>query len=596
METRKDGPQSRRLELLLIVAAVLALRLPFLNQAIQGDDVYYLAEAEHAQIEPLHPTHFKLVFLGNLSDMRGHSHPPMNAWILGGLLAVWGDIREVPFHAAYIFFSLAAAIAMWSLAQRFSPQPLWATLLFLATPAFVINGNSLETDLPFLAFWMTAVALFVSGRYLMAAAPMALASLTAYQAIFLMPILWIYLWLFDRERRRGWLATLTPGVTLIACQIFERATTGAVPAAVLTGYFQQYGFQALHAKLRSALGLTIHACWLVFPLLLPGAAILAWRDRRNGRVRFLMGWIAIFFAGALAVFFAGSARYLLPMAAPVALLASPLRRRWLAVAFAAQMTIALLLAVANYQHWRAYPRFVASLPKDHRIWINGDWGLRYYVESAGGLPLRRSQTVRPGDVIVTSELAYPLEFTTGGGTLARLAQSEIRPSIPLRLIGLYSRSGYSTVDKGFLPFDISTAAVDRVRAEQVVKRDPTRDDLPMNAPEAREQIVSGVYGLEGGNSWRWMSGRAVILLKKPNRPAPLRVSLYIHDSAPARKITLLLDGVQVAEQTYSVPGKYVLQSQPASGSVVTIIADKTFSVPGDHRELGVILTDVGFVH
>ncbi len=37
-----------------------------------------------------------------------------------------GDMREVPFHAAYIVFSLIAALAMWSLARRFSPQPLWA--------------------------------------------------------------------------------------------------------------------------------------------------------------------------------------------------------------------------------------------------------------------------------------------------------------------------------------------------------------------------------------------------------------------------------------------------------------------------------------
>jgi 4-amino-4-deoxy-L-arabinose transferase-like glycosyltransferase len=595
METRQDGQQSGRLKLLLIVAVVLAMRLPFLNQAVQGDDVYYLAEAEHAQIEPLHPAHFKLVYLGNLSDMRGHSHPPMNAWILGGLLAAFGDIREVPFHAAYIVFSLAAALAMWSLARRFSPHPLWATLLFLAVPAFVINGNSFETDLPFLAFWMASVALFVTGRYLPAALTMALAALTAYQAIFLTPILWLYLWLFDRKRRPAWAVALTPLAVVAAYQIFERVTTGAVPAAVLTGYFKQYGFQALGGKVRNALGLTIHACWLVFPALLPAAAILVWRDRRDRRVMFLLGWIALFFAGALVVFFAGSARYLLPMAAPVVLLVSSLRKRWLAAGFAIQLTIGLALAAVNYQHWAAYRPFAASLPaKDHRIWINGDWGLRYYVEAEGGLPLQRNQSVRPGDIVVTTALGYPIEFTTGGGKLAPLAQMEVRPSLPLRLVGLGSRSGYSNVDHGFLPFDISNAPVDRVRAEQIVKREPTREDLPMNAPEAQEQIVSGVYAREGGNAWRWTSGRAVILLKKPEQPKRLRVSLYIHDNAPARKVTLLLDGVQVAQQQYPGPGKYVLEAGPATGSVVTIVVDQTFSVPGDSRELGIILSEVGF--
>jgi len=583
------------MKLLLIVAVVLAIRLPFLNQAVQGDDVYYLAEAEHAQIEPLHPTHFKLVYLGNLSDMRGHSHPPMNAWILGGLLAVFGDIREAPFHAAYILFSLLAAVAMWSLAKRFSPNPLWATLLFLAVPAFVINGNSFETDLPFLAFWMSSVALFVSGRRIASAVTMGLAALTAYQAIFLTPILWLYLWLFDRKRRAAWLIALTPVLTVVAYQIFERASTGAVPAAVLTGYFKQYGFQNFDAKLRSALGLTIHACWLIFPALLPAAAILAWRDRHDRRVMFLAGWIALFFAGALAVFFAGSARYLLPMAAPVALLASSLRKRWLAIGVEVQMAVALALATVNYQHWAAYRPFAASLPaKDHRIWINADWGLRYYLEAEGGLPLQRNQSVRPGDIVVTAELGYPIEFTTGGGKLAPLAQMEVRPNLPLRLIGLNSRSGYSNVDHGFLPFDISNQPVDRVRAEEIVKREPTREDLPMNAPEAQEQIVSGVYAREDGNAWRWTSGRAVILLKKPEKPKPLRVSLYIHDNAPARKVTVLLDGIQVAQQQYPGPGRYVLQSAPVTGSVVTIVADKTFSVPGDSRELGLILSEVGF--
>jgi Dolichyl-phosphate-mannose-protein mannosyltransferase len=594
METCQDGQQSRRLKLLLIVALVLALRLPFLHQAIQGDDVYYLAEAQHAQIEPLHPTHFQLVFLGNLSDMRGHSHPPMNAWILGSLLAALGDIREVPFHAAYILFSLIAALAMWSLARRYSPHPLWATLLFLATPAFVINGNSLETDLPFLAFWMASIALFVSGRYVSAGVAMVLASLTAYQAVFLTPILWLYLWLFDRQRRTAWIVTLTPVMALIAYQVFERLTTGAVPASVLAGYFKQYGFQALTAKARSALGLAIHACWLVFPLLIPPAAVLAWRYRKDRHILFLSGWIAIFFAGAVVVFFAGSARYLLPIAAPVALIVSTLRSRWLAAGAAAQMALSLALTVVNYQHWAAYRPFAASLPKDNRIWINGDWGLRYYLESEGGLPLERNQPVRPGDIVVTSELAYPLKFTTGGGQPVQMARLEVRPALPLRITGIQSRSGYSNVDKGFLPFDISTAPIDLVRAEEIVKREPTRETLPMDAPEAAEQIVSGVYEREGTNAWRWTSGRAVILLKRPAEPKRLRVVFTIHDHAPARKITVQLDGAQVAEQTYAGPGRYVLETPPVSGQAVTIVADKTFSVPGDIRELALILAEVGF--
>src|SRR4029079_9160503 len=84
-----------------------------------------------------------------------------NSWILAILLASVGDVKEVPFHAAYAVFSIIAALAMWSLARRFCERSFFATLLFLAVPAFVVNGNSFEADLPFLAFWMASVALFV---------------------------------------------------------------------------------------------------------------------------------------------------------------------------------------------------------------------------------------------------------------------------------------------------------------------------------------------------------------------------------------------------------------------------------------------------
>src|SRR5436190_21930000 len=166
-----------RRSLLLLLGLVLLIRLPFLNQAIQGDDHIYITEAQHALIDPLHPNDVKYVFMGDEVDLRGHSHPPGNAWPLAGLLVVFGDVREVPFHAAYIVFSLIAMWAMWSLACRFSERPVWTTLLFIAVPAFVVNGNSLEADLPFLAFWMASMALFFANRAALVIAPMALAAM-----------------------------------------------------------------------------------------------------------------------------------------------------------------------------------------------------------------------------------------------------------------------------------------------------------------------------------------------------------------------------------------------------------------------------------
>src|SRR6185436_19907710 len=134
--------------------------------------------------------------------------------------------------------------------------------------------------------------------------------------------------------------------------------------------------------------------------------LLLSRKRRDPETLFLASWILIFFAGALAIFFTGSARYLLPIAAPVALLASRLRPVWLAAGFTAQMILSLSLATVNYQHWDGYRKCAAALApqlEGKRLWINSPWGLRYYLEAEGGIPLPHEQAIRPGDIVVSSE-------------------------------------------------------------------------------------------------------------------------------------------------------------------------------------------------
>ena len=392
----------------LLIAAVLALRLPFLQQPIQGDDPYYLYGAEHAQIEPLHPNHARYLFQGDLVDMRGHPHPPLNSWMLGALLAALGDVREAPFRFAYSLFSLIAALAMYSLARRFCDRPLLATLLFLAVPAFVVNGNSLEADVPLLALRLAAVACFVravdlhksetrSGAALAGAVVAGvLAGLCAYQAVFLAPILALYLWP-RREWRMAWIAVLAAPAALTVWQLWERASSGAMPATVLAGYMQTYALQALVSKTRNAAALVVHAGWIVSPLIVmaafgrrrwpvavaAGAAALAalydfnplfWISVGCGVLvllhsvmqrDFLGEWIAMFFAGAVVVFFAGSARYLLPMAAPVAILAvRAVSSRVLWIGFALQMALSIALAGANYQHWNGYREFARSVQRE----------------------------------------------------------------------------------------------------------------------------------------------------------------------------------------------------------------------------------------
>ncbi len=572
----------------IILGIVLLLRAPFFFGAVQGDDHIYLSAAAHALVEPLHPNNTSYVFRGEMVDLRGHPHPPLVAWVLAGLIALCGGVREVPFHAAFTVFSLLAAASMWSLARRFSPQPLWAALLFLAVPAFVVNGNSFETDVPFLAFWLLSVALYLSDRLVPAAFAMVLAALTAPQAILLSPILWFAP---GPRTRRRLLVLLVPPLTIAAYQVFERLSTGALPAAVLTGYLTF--FETFQAKLQNALMLFIHSWFLVFPLLVPPAFALAWRRRREPETRFLIAWIAIFFVCAAAVAFAGSARYLLPIAAPVALFASRLRARWLAPAFALQMALSFGLALVNARHWAAYRDFAASLHRvsaGHRVWIDNDWSLRFYLERDGGIALTRNQPVRPGDIVAASELGHAVDLHDPAVPV--LPALVIQPAIPLRLIGLETGSGFSTASRGFWPFGISRGVIDRVTAVEVGERHPTLEYVSAGTPAAADHIVSGLW------PDRWMSGSAVLVLRNPAAPLPLSASVYISDKSPARRVTLLLDGREVASQSFARPGAYTVTSPPvrASGPVATveIDVDRTFTDPPDARRLGVILTGAGF--
>ncbi len=603
----ESGNVKIRWHLAILTAVVVLLRLPFINQAVGGDDVYYLAAAYHALIDPLHPNHTTYVFEGREVTFQGYPHPPGNAAFLAVLLAICKDVIEPVFHFACIGFSLVAVYGMYALARRFSKAPLWATLLFVAVPAFLVNGNTLESDVPLLACWMAGAAAFIYGtdrgsKRLLGVSGLFLGvtGMIAMQSFLFTPILLAYAWLPGKRRHALQLLTaFVPVFVLIGWQMFERATSGQFPAMISAGYIAADGFGRVAVKFRNALALSIHACFMVFPILIPFMIREVWRRRREPDTRFLAGWVALFLCGAWVIFYAGSARYLLPIAAPLAILASYAPLRWVQAAVAAQMALSLGLATVNYQHWNGYRTFAASLQNtvnEKRVWVDGEWGLRHYLEAQGALPLRRDQWIPDGDVVVQSELAFPAPIPHGGRELVPVAEAEIRPWLPLRLIGLESRSGYSTDSEGLLPFDFRGGTIDRVRAYVLRRHEPAASVLSMNSPETDLQIVSGIYPAEG-EKWRWMSGQAQVLLKSLGRPAQLELRFYIAETAPSRTVTLGVSGGPEVSQSFPGPGSYVIKEPVDTTSLsvvsVKIQVDRTFVPPGDQRTLGIILNEIG---
>jgi len=639
---------ARELIWLLLLAAVL--RLIFINQAFQLDDPDYLAAARYVAVNPWHPSWASYVFQGELVDMRGHPHPPFNGWFLGLALKLTGSEVEIPLHAIYMLFTLLAVASMYWLARRFTERPVAATLLFIATPAFLVHGNSLEADLPLAALWLLAAFLFIrgvdkesSGFLAASSIALALAALDAYQTVLLGPILALYGW--QRSRRTAAaVALLVPVTVLGAYQLYESLSGGALPAAVLAGHFEHYGLQSLSNKVKNALALTAHLGWILFPL----AAVSLWGRRRRmlwtvaavaaaggsladrhplfwisfacGAVvlagcvqtlkdqstdsRFLAAWVLLFFAGAVVTFFAGAARYLLPLAPALAMLAARRLKAHpgrLATAFALQMCFGLALAASHYQHSCAYREFASkAIDPTHasRTFLNGSWGFQFYGQKAGARAILRNQALELGDRLITSRLGFPVPFRLVPGTQLKLLDKvEVKPAVPLRVIGISGGSAFSTVAFGLRPFGLTAAPADILTVEEVTPYLPELSYLRMNDENAARQIVEGVYALED-NRYRWMSGEAVFQLKAPEGPARLEVLLYLPPQAAARKVLLSLDNATVAEAVLASPGEHSILTgalKPAGPSaLVRIRVDRTFRAPGDQRDLGVILTAVGF--
>jgi hypothetical protein len=430
-----------------------------------------------------------------------------------------------------------------------------------------------------------------------------------------------------RERRwlAAWPAIFAAPAMIAAWQLWERWTGGVFPIEVLLGYMRTFSLQSSANKFTSALALTAHAGWIVFPalialaftrkaglwrwLLIVIAALLLfsfdpnplfWASAAMGlllllsclRREFLSAWIVIFFAASLAIFFAGSARYLLPIAAPVAIvIARDLSLPSLYIGFAAQMVISLGLAAANYQHWDAVRDFsnqVLAQANGRRIWINGEWGMRHYLEARGAQPLLRDTKLSPGDLIVTSQLGQAVTVTA---PVAPLMDTEITPSIPLRIISIEGGSGYSASSKGVLPFEISREVVDRMRLDIVAERNPELSYLDPKDPRAAAQLIEGLYG-DG-----WASGDASVVLKVPEHSTQLEVSFFIPDNSPARTITLLAENIVLGETTFPQPGAHTFAvpfHTSAPQAAIGLRVDKTFQSPPDTRRLGIIVTGIGF--
>ena len=348
-------------------------------------------------------------------------------------------------------FHLIAAFSALALARRFSPHPLLATLLFLRHPAFVINGTSLEADVPFVALWLLSTALYVFAvdRRSMSLLHRLLRSRWRWPRLpRISPSCWSRSFSFTAEnggspgdwrrsppsprfcrlaylraplhrRSPGWhsrqlhhrLWARSAGAKDQERRRAHRPSGMARLPHLWIPPLVRAALRYRRCLLRSGIRSSGPPSRLASGILIRCAR--RWRD-------FLAQWVLIFFAGALDHFLRRlRALSCCPSRCPSR--SSPRNApavRLLQISLACGFALSLTLAIVNYQHWDGYRQFARALRNDaqsKRLWINGEWGLRYYFESEGGLPLHQGQAIHPGEMVVSSKLSYPIPFTTGGG-------------------------------------------------------------------------------------------------------------------------------------------------------------------------------------
>jgi hypothetical protein len=225
-------------------------------------------------------------------------NPPLVSYYLAaaGRLLGWS---EPALHAALLVPAAGLAVGTYRLAGLFTARPGQAALAMVVTPVFLLSSTTVMSDVPMLCAWVWALLLWMRGvregsplLLALGAGLAALAALTKYFGIGLLPLFVLYALL--RERR-----------------VWRWAPWLLIPVAVLAVY--QVGTEQLYGR-----GLLLDAAayasavrekvrWAALPKLVIGLAFTGgclatalWYAPALWSRRALLGWAAAA-AGVLAI-------------------------------------------------------------------------------------------------------------------------------------------------------------------------------------------------------------------------------------------------------------------------------------------------------
>lgn len=183
----------------VVIIFALIITLPFVNQAFHIDDDIFWNFARERLESPLSQDLPEFQLTGKAYTRWRDTHPPVDSLYMSLIMRVTGSEAEAPLHAGFIFFPVVAGVSMYFLGRRFTRHPLVAALLLLSTPTVMVLSHTLMADVPLMAAWLAATALYIygvdrdDGRLLaLAGVAAALSMLTGYQALALFILLPAY--------------------------------------------------------------------------------------------------------------------------------------------------------------------------------------------------------------------------------------------------------------------------------------------------------------------------------------------------------------------------------------------------------------------
>ena len=243
-EPNTSQPYARWVAALLPVVCLL----PFINKPFHLDDPVYVAVAQQIARAPADFYGFAMNWYGTLQPVWSfNQNPPGVSYYLAfaGALLGW---REWALHLAMLLPAALVGLGTAKLAARLDAPPILAAAAAVLTPAFVVSSTNVMSDTAMLALYVWSVAWWVEGmqthrqRYFaLSALVAALALLTKYFALSLVPLLAVY----TLTQRRGWdarlLWLLMPLTALVAYEWVSEAMYGQSLFTGAAGYAAQHG-------------------------------------------------------------------------------------------------------------------------------------------------------------------------------------------------------------------------------------------------------------------------------------------------------------------------------------------------------------------